>query len=91
MYVAIDDDTRLAYVEVRPDEQQGSPIDFISRAVVWFNSKDVDCGQIVSDNRFSSISHGFANNCKVFGVRHIIIRPCTSITNDKPERFITIN
>jgi hypothetical protein len=43
------------YLEVRPDEQQGSAIGFMSRAVAWFNSQGVNCGQIVSDNRLPYI------------------------------------
>jgi hypothetical protein len=42
VHVAIDDATRLAYVEVLADEQQGTAgaaIGFLSRAVAWFNSQ----------------------------------------------------
>jgi len=42
VHVAIDDATRLAYVEVLPDEQQGTAISFPIRAVAWFNGQGVD-------------------------------------------------
>ena len=38
-YVAIDDATRLCYVEVLPDEKQASTVGFLLRAVAWFDGK----------------------------------------------------
>ncbi len=37
-HVAVDDATRLAYVEVLPDEQKATTVGFLVRAVSWFNS-----------------------------------------------------
>jgi len=45
VHVAIDDATRLAYVEVLPDEQQGTAIGLMSRALAWFNGQGVECLQ----------------------------------------------
>ena len=50
MHVAIDDATRLAYVEVLADEQQATAIGFLSRAVAWFNGHGMECRQVMSDN-----------------------------------------
>ena len=36
-HVAIDDATRLAYVEVLPDEKQATTVGFLLRAVAWFD------------------------------------------------------
>jgi hypothetical protein len=47
VHVAIDDVTRLAYVEVLADEQQATAIGFLSRAVAWFNGQGVECRQCV--------------------------------------------
>jgi hypothetical protein len=41
VHVAIDDATRLTYVELVADDQQGTAIGFLSRAVVWFNGQGV--------------------------------------------------
>jgi len=35
-HVSIDDATRLAYVELLPDEKQATTVGFLLRAVVWF-------------------------------------------------------
>jgi transposase len=41
--VAIDDATRLTYVEVLADEQKATAIGFLCRAVAWFNDQGVEC------------------------------------------------
>ena len=88
VHVAIDDATRLAYVEVLPDEQQGTAIGFLSRALAWFNGQGVECRQVMSDNGPAYISRRFAKACKALGLKHIRTRPYTPRTNGKAERFI---
>jgi transposase InsO family protein len=86
--VAIDDATRLAYVEVLADEQQATAIGFMSRAVAWFNSQGVECRQVISDNGPAYLSRSFAKACKALGLKHIRTRPYTPRTNGKAERLI---
>jgi transposase InsO family protein len=88
VHVAIDDATRLAYVEVLADEQQGTAIGFLSRAVAWFNGQGVECRQVMSDNGPAYLSRSFAQACKALGLKHIRTRPYTPRTNGKAERFI---
>ena len=88
VHVAIDDATRLAYVEVLADEQQGTAIGFLSRAVAWFNGQGVECRQVMSDNGSAYISKAFAKACSALGLKHIRTRPYTPRTNGKAERFI---
>lgn len=88
VHVAIDDATRLAYVEVLVDEQQGTAIGFLSRAVAWFNGQGVECRQVMSDNGSAYISKAFAKACSALGLKHIRTRPYTPQTNGKAERFI---
>jgi len=88
VHVAIDDATRLAYVEVLADEQQATAIGFLSRAVAWFNGQGVDCSQVMSDNGSAYISKAFAKACRVLRLKHIRTRPYTPRTNGKAERFI---
>lgn len=86
--MAIDDATRLAYVEVLEDEQQGTAIGFLSRAVAWFNGQGVECRQVMSDNGPVYVSRSFAKACRALGLKHIRTRPYTPRTNGKAERFI---
>ena len=88
VHVAIDDATRLAYVEVLADEQQATAIGFLTRAVVWFNGQGVECRQVMSDNGPAYLSRSFAKACKALGLKHIRTRPYTPRTNGKAERFI---
>ena len=88
VHVAIDDATRLAYVEVLADEQQATAIGFLSRAVAWFNGKGVERRQVMSDNGPAYLSRSFAKACKALGLKHIRTRPYTPRTNGKAERFI---
>ncbi len=88
VHVAIDDATRVAYVEVLADEQQATAIGFMSRAVAWFNSQGVECLQVMSDNGPAYLSRSFAKACKALGLKHIRTRPYTPRTNGKAERFI---
>jgi len=65
VHVAIDDATRLAYVEVLTDEQQGTAIGFFSRALAWFNGQGVECRQVMSDNGPAYLSRRFDKAFKV--------------------------
>jgi transposase InsO family protein len=86
--VAVDDATRLAYVEVLADEQKPTVIGFLSRAVAWFNGQGVECRRVMSDNGPAYVSKAFAKACRTLGLRHIRTRPYTPRTNGKAERFI---
>ncbi len=81
VHVAIDDATRLAYVEVLPDEQQGTAIGFFSRSLAWFNGQGFEFRQVMSDNCPAYISRRFAKACKALGLKHIRTRPYTPRTN----------
>jgi hypothetical protein len=87
VHVAIDDATRVAYVEVLADEQQATAIGFMSRAVAWFNGQGVECRQVMSDNGPAYVSSSFAKACKALGLKHIRTRPYTPCTNAKAEGY----
>lgn len=88
VHVAVDDATRLAYVEVLADEQKPTVIGFLSRAVAWFNGQGIECRRVMSDNGPAYVSKAFAKACRTLGLRHIRTRPYTPRTNGKAERFI---
>ncbi len=50
VHVAIDDATRIAYVEVFADEQKPATIGFQARAVGWFSEQGITCRRVLSDN-----------------------------------------
>ena len=52
VHVAVDDASRLAYVEVLPDEKRQSVTGFLVRAVRWFRSLGIRVERVMTDNGF---------------------------------------
>lgn len=88
VHVAIDDATRLAYVEVLPDEQKATTVGFLARAVGWFSAQGITCRRVLSDNGSSYRSGEWRKACSALDLRPIRTRPYTPRTNGKAERFI---
>jgi transposase InsO family protein len=88
VHVAIDDATRLAYVEVLSDEKAITAIAFLRRAVAHFASYGITVEQLITDNgsAYRSTIHAIA--CRTLGIRHLRTRPYRPQTNGKAERFI---
>ena len=53
VHVAIEDVTRLAYVEVLADEQMAMIFGFLARALGWFSQQGITCSRVLSINGFS--------------------------------------
>ena len=88
VHVCIDDATRLAYVEVLPDEHATTTVGFFERAVVWFAERAVKVRQVLSDNGSPYRSHAWAIWCATHRIEHLRTRPYRPRTNGKAERFI---
>ena len=88
VHVAIDDATRLAYVEVLDDERVPTAIGFLRRAVKHFRSYGITVERLITDNgnAYRSTAHAIA--CRALGIRHLRTRPYRPQTNGKAERFI---
>jgi transposase InsO family protein len=87
-HVCVDDATRLAYVEVLPDERGETAAAFLRRAVAWFAERGVEVERVMTDNgsAYRSVIH--ARTCRELGIRHLRTRPYRPQTNGKAERFI---
>ena len=88
VHVAIDDATRLAYVEVLPDEKRATTTGFTVRALRWFKARGIIVERIMTDNGSAYVSRLFAKVLGWLKIRHIRTRPYTPRTNGKAERFI---
>jgi transposase InsO family protein len=88
VHVAIDDHSRVAYVEVLDDETGKTCADFLARATMWFARKGVLVRRIMTDNGVGYKSHIFRDAARALGQRHIFTKPYTPKTNGKAERFI---
>src|ERR1700742_2692043 len=88
VHVAIDDATRLAYVEVLTDEKAITAIGFLRRAVKHFNGYGITVERLITDNgsAYRSTIHAIA--CRALGIGHLRTRPYRPQTNGKAERFI---
>ena len=88
VHVCVDDATRLAYVEVLPDEKGETAAGFLRRASAWLASMGIGVERVLSDNGacYRSIVH--AKACEQLGIRHLRTRPYRPQTNGKAERFI---
>jgi transposase InsO family protein len=88
VHVAIDDATRLAYVEVLPDEKASTAVAFLRRAIAFYQRHGVTVERVITDNGAPYISTVHAIACRTLGVRHLRTRPYRPQTNGKAERFI---
>ena len=88
VHVCIDDATRLAYVEVLPDERAVTTVAFFERAVAWFATRGVTVRQVLSDNGSPYVSRPWATWCSTHHIEHLRTRPYRPRTNGKAERFI---
>ena len=88
VHVAVDDATRLAYVEVLPDERKATATAFLLRALRWFRSHGIVVERVMTDNGSAYRSRRFRKALRWLAIRHIFTRPYTPKTNGKAERFI---
>ncbi len=88
VHIAIDDATRLAYVEVLADEKATTAIAFLRRAVNHYAAHGIQVERLITDNGSAYRSTVHAIACRMLGIRHLRTRPYRPQTNGKAERFI---
>lgn len=87
-HVAIDDASRLAYVEVLPDQKGVTAVAFLERSLRFFKHHRLVVHEVLTDNGSCYVSRKFRQACKRHGLRHIRTKPYRPQTNGKAERFI---
>jgi transposase InsO family protein len=88
VHIAIDDATRLAYVEVLSDEKATTAVGFLRRAVKHYAAYGITTERLITDNGSAYRSTVHAIACRALGIRHLRTRPYRPQTNGKAERFI---
>ena len=88
VHVCIDDNSRVAFVQILPDERKTSAVAFLEAAVDYYARLGITVERVMTDNGSCYRSKTFAKACKRLGLRHIRTRPYTPKTNGKAERFI---
>lgn len=86
-HVAIDDASRVAFTQVRPDERAASAWRFLIDAVRYYRSLGIKITGVMTDNG-SCYKKKFNRACRKLGIKHIYTKPYTPRTNGKAERFI---
>jgi transposase InsO family protein len=87
-HVAIDDHSRVAYVEVLPDQRGDTTARFLQRTLRWFARRGVRVERVLTDNGSAYLSRAFAGTAARGHVRLLRSRPYHPQTNGKAERFI---
>jgi transposase InsO family protein len=88
LHVAIDDHSRVAYIEALPDEREPTCAQFLHRAATWFHQRGVRVERVLTDNALA-YRHGrtWAQVCVGLGIRRRFTRPGCPWTNGKAERL----
>jgi transposase InsO family protein len=87
-HVAIDDTTRLAYVEILDDEKGPTCVAFLRRAIGYFAGHGITVERVMTDNGTGYRSNTHAAAIAQLGIRHLRTRAYRPRTNGKAERFI---
>jgi transposase InsO family protein len=88
VHIAIDDCTRLAYVEVLDDEKATTAIAFLHRAIAFYRRHGIAVERLITDNGSAYRSTVHAIACRTLGIRHLRTRPYRPQTNGKAEREV---
>jgi transposase InsO family protein len=88
VHVATDDNSRVSYAEILPDERRHTASAFLTRAVRWFARYGVQVESVMTDNGSAYVSFDFRDTCRALDLHHVRIRPYTPKTNGKVERMI---
>ena len=87
-HVAIDDHSRVGFVQMHPDEKKPSAVQFLLAAVAHYRSLGVTIKRLITDNGSAYRSRLFAKTCQALGIKHTFTKPYRPQTNGKAERFI---
>ena len=87
-HVAVDDTSRLAYVEILDDERGVTCVAFLRRAIAWFAAHGVTVQRVMTDNGTGYRSRVHAAAVAELEIKHLRTRPYRPRTNGKAERFI---
>jgi transposase InsO family protein len=90
VHVAIDDHSRLAYVELLDDEHGSIAAAFLERALAFYAAHGIAVARVMTDNGSPYVSRAFAEALITHEIRHIRTRPYTPRTNGKAEAMVKV-
>ncbi|MBE0011253.1 IS481 family transposase [Arthrobacter sp. AET 35A] len=88
IHVAVDDHSRLAFVEVHPDEKGDTCAGFLTRAAAFMAAHGAPVKRVMTDNAFAyRLSQDFQTVLAGLDAKHILIKPRHPWQNGEAERF----
>jgi transposase InsO family protein len=88
LHVAVDDHSRVAFVQARPDEKGPTCAAFISDAAAFFAGHGVTIERVMTDNAMNyRLSKAFKATLEELGIAHRRTANYRPQTNGKAERF----
>jgi len=88
VHVCIDDNSRVAFSQILPNEKAVSAVAFLSAAVAYYKGLGVTVTRVMTDNGSCYKAFDFRDACTGLGLKHVRTKPYTPKTNGKAERFI---
>lgn len=86
VHVCIDDASRIAFVQVMPDQRKESAVAFLEAAVAYYASLGIKVQRVMTDNGSCYRSRAFRAACKRLGLRQIFTKPYTPRTKEQASR-----
>jgi transposase InsO family protein len=87
-HAIVDDNSRLAYVELHRDERAATVTGFLERALAFYARHGVRARRLMTDNAFSYVKNRSLRELLAReGIRHLTTEPYRPRTNGKVERF----
>ena len=75
VHVCIDDHSRVAFTQIKPDEKADSAVPFLKAAVAHYKSLGVTVTRVMTDNGSCYKAFAFRDACRDLGIKHIRTRP----------------
>ena len=88
VYVCVDDNSRLSYVEPLRNEERHTAAGFLDRAIAWYRASGIEPRRLLTDNGGVFRSNPFKAVCQRASIRQSFTRSYRPRTNGKAERFI---
>jgi len=88
LHLAIDDHSRLAYVELLPSESPADCVAFLRRAVNWYADRGITIERMLTDNGNGYRSFAWRDACAELNIQRRYTRPRRPQTNGKAEALL---
>jgi transposase InsO family protein len=87
-HAVVDDHSRLAYVELHPDEKAATVTAFFERALRFYQQHGITARRLMTDNAFGYVKNrSLRELLATCQIRHLTTEPYRPRTNGKVERF----